>query len=34
MTLEGEHGLFLELTTGTWYMIAEENPLPEICVGW
>jgi hypothetical protein len=26
--------LFLELATGTWYMIGEENPPPEICVEW
>jgi hypothetical protein len=26
MTLEAQHGLFLELVTATWYMITEENP--------
>jgi len=26
--------LFLELATGTWYMIGEENPPAEICVEW
>src|SRR5215813_11655585 len=32
MTLEGEHGLFLELAMGTWYMIDAENPAAEIGV--